>query len=237
MICRIINIVAMLNVKNTIATACLDALTPHYCCSCGAIGAVLCEGCKYDITSEPFSHCLRCLVPSHRGALCQSCHGLYDQAFVVGWRETALEKLIDASKFDSIREGCDVQAELLHSVLPTFPANTRLVPVSTIRPHIRRRGYGHVERIARRLADIRGCAVDSSIVRITNSVQHGATKSARLKQAKMAFDLKGTVSDDVTYIILDDVYTTGATIDAVARLLRNAGAKHIWIAVTSRQPK
>lgn len=232
---RIINIIAMYYVKNTILSGLVDTVLPHYCCSCGAIGSIFCDSCKYDIVSEPFDRCVVCLEPG--GGICVRHRCLYRHAVVAGWRIDGLEKLIGASKFESVRAGCQAQAELLAAQLPHFVTSPVLVPVPTIRPHIRMRGYGHAELITVQLSKLTGYQTKQLIVRKSNTVQHGASRAQRRRQAAEAYALRGEISSEQTYIIVDDVYTTGASVDAVAKLLHDAGARDVWIAVTARQPR
>lgn len=237
MVCGIINITEVLNVKMTMLFDPLSLILPHYCCSCGVIGAILCEGCYYDIVSEPNQRCLACQRPFGRDGRC-SCRRSYGQSWCVGPHEGNLKALVAVSKFDSARAGCDRQAELLNHVLPELPSDVVVVPVPTIARHVRQRGYGHAERIARQLAKHRKLSYQELFARTSQLVQHGATRSARTAQARRSYRLAKQVQPGATYLIVDDVYTTGATIDALASLLRGAGVKtsQIWVAVTTRQP-
>lgn len=214
-----------------------DSLMPHYCCSCGQIGSILCDSCKYDIVSEPFSNCIVCLQSVANSALCGRHRLPYSHATVVGWRTDELEKLVDVSKFESVRQGCDIQAELLSRLLPHPRSRSVIIPIPTIRPHIRQRGYGHVERMARQLSNLSGLETKNMLERMTNHVQHGASRAVRQQQAAEAFRLLASPEADTTYILVDDVFTTGATLKAAAKLLREGGAGDVWVAVTTRQPR
>jgi len=55
-------------------------------------------------------------------------------------------------------------------------------------------------------------------------------------QALSAFGIHGSVDPRATYLIIDDIVTTGATIEYAALLLKEAGAKTIWVAAIARQP-
>jgi competence protein ComFC len=219
----------------TIKTRLISMILPHYCCSCGEIGDILCVSCRYDIESEKHDRCLSCLEPVRSGA-CSRCKLPYQRGWFVGERVGSLARLVDASKFLSVRRGCDVQAELLGAILPALPSGAVFIPVPTIAKHRRTRGYGHAERIARALARQRGCSTDHLVERRVQHVQHGATRRQRHKQAAESYVVHTKLDPEVTYVIVDDVYTTGATIKAVAESLRLAGATTIWVAVTSRQP-
>ncbi|RYF28401.1 MAG: hypothetical protein EOO17_04860 [Chloroflexi bacterium] len=67
-------------------------------------------------------------------------------------------------------------------------------------------------------------------------MQRHATKSQRRKQASRAFTCKSELSTDTTYLLLDDVVTTGATMEYAAKCLRDAGAGDVWVAAIARQP-
>lgn len=153
---------------------------------------------------------------------------------MVGPREGALERLVDAAKFESVREAVDMQAELLAAVLPKL-ANVVVVPVPTIRPHIRRRGYDHTLRLARQLAQQMDGRCEALLVRRGTSVQHGASRTARLKQAAEAFAARSPVDEHMSYLLVDDVTTTGASLLEAAKVLKTAGARHIYAAVTTYQ--
>jgi predicted amidophosphoribosyltransferase len=110
-----------------------------------------------------------------------------------------------------------------------------VVPVPTISPHIRERGYDHTLLIARHVARRRKLRLTPLLARQTNTMQRGASKSVRQKQAAQAFMLNGLVDPTLTYLLLDDIVTTGATLDAAAKMLKAAGAKHVWVAAVAYQ--
>lgn len=212
----------------------LDLVAPDHCYMCNKTGTILCNSCKYDITDESFGRCMLCLVPTIDGNLCSGCIGPLTRAWVVGERTDVLQRLTNDSKFASNRRACLAQASLLDTILPRLPDDTLVTPIPTIWPHIRQRGFGHAEYVARSLATMRHLAYSPLLTRITNSVQHGATRQQRLKQAKQAYAC-GVPLDDAPILLVDDVCTTGASLVAAANVLRQAGARQVWAAVTTRQ--
>jgi ComF family protein len=233
-VCAIIKKTEVLNVKITMTMRVADLLAPDYCCNCLKIGHILCPRCIEYIVSEPFGRCLACSRPTAKSSLCSNCRRLADDAWVVGERIGALQKLVDVSKFESNRRGCVVQAKLLDYILPRLPHETVIVPIPTTRKHIRQRGYGHMELVARRLSHLRGYKVMNALHRRTDTVQHGADKETRKRQAKDAFGLRvSKISSPV--LIIDDVYTTGSTIKAAARLIKKVSRKPVYVAVTTKQ--
>lgn len=213
-----------------------DIVAPDYCLGCGFVGSVLCASCHNNIISEPFGSCIDCLRPTGLNGDCRDCRLPFSRGWTAGFRTGILENLVDASKFDSSRQGCKAQAALLDAILPQLPPETVIVPIPTTRPHIRQRGYGHAELIARQLAKMRAVPYRAILKRAGHSVQHGAGRRERLEQAKQAYVTELALDKDTTYILVDDVYTTGFTAKYAAKALRKAGAKHVWLAVTTRQP-
>lgn len=213
-----------------------ELLAPHYCCSCGEIGEILCQSCYYDIVSEVAVACVVCGQLCTQRGLCDSCTMPYQRAFVVGERTGALKQLINVAKFESTRPACRMQARLLSEVLPQLPDDAVIVPIPTIRRHVRQRGLDHTAHIAQHLAKLRGVRMERPLGRSDHTVQHGASRRERKQQAAAAFHVRGAVNADTTYILLDDVFTTGYTMEYAARTLREAGAEYVWVAVTSRQP-
>lgn len=213
-----------------------DIIAPDHCLECGFVGSVLCESCYYNITEERFGRCIACLKPNRADGKCMSCNLPFSRAWTVGFREGTLETLVDVSKFESSRRGCKVQAHLLNDLLPQLPPKTVVVPIPTTRPHIRQRGYGHAEAIARQLSRYRDVPYRALLQRRNHSVQHGSSRRDRQKQAAQAYRTRGKLDEETTYLLVDDVYTTGFTAQYAAETLQKAGAGDVWLAVTSRQP-
>lgn len=215
--------------------SCLFSLfAPHYCCSCGRIGAILCESCFNDIISARPTICVACKQQTRHGYC--NCSTLFSRSWCVGWHDGALQTLIAESKFSSVREAADYEALLLARTLPdTVGEGICVVPVPTIARHRRVRGYAHAERVAKQLARKRHLRQDQLVMRTAQYVQHGATKAQRHKQAQDSYALTATSASDTTYLLVDDVYTTGATIRAIAQLLRDAGVprEQVWVAVVA----
>lgn len=225
----------MLNVKNTILDNLLSVVAPHLCSGCGRTGTTICDNCKYDINNEPYLGCILCDKQSNIG-VCKNHNAAFHQAWVVGVRSGALQRLIGGFKFQNMKASSFDLATLLHTRLPPLPRNSVIIPIPSSREHIRERGYDHMLLIAKDLARLRHLPVQRLLVRNNNLVQHRTGRKNRLLQAKTAFRIEGKVDPDSTYIIIDDVVTTGATIIQAAHVLRKAGATTIWVAATSRQP-
>ena len=90
--------------------------------------------------------------------------------------------------------------------------------------------------IARYLSRQSGWSVESVLTRQNNITQHYAKSAAQRKeQAKSFFRVKRELSTDKIYLLIDDILTTGSTVQAAARCLREAGAENVIVAVAAIQ--
>lgn len=213
----------------------LDLIAPHYCCSCGDMGAILCEYCKFNIISEPCGTCVLCDTPAAGGQnLCRQCRPPFSKAWCVGDRSDELKELIDAFKFNRARAAHRVLAELLHHTVPLLPHDVIVTSIPTIPAHIRVRGYDQAQLVARCFAKMRHLPYQSAVMRRTNTVQHtAANRRQRMEQAKRAFS--ASAQPGKTYLLIDDVCTTGASVQYAAKALKDNGAKDVWVAVLAKQ--
>ena len=210
-------------VKNTTFPSLLDLLSPHSCRGCGRLGEAFCECCKNHIMHN-------------RNGVCEKFkdHKNLPPIYTVSSREGVLGELIHDYKYYSIKALAKPLAEMMSESLPVrLPQNSILVPLPTATHHVRARGFDHMYLIAKNLSKIRKIPVGRMLVRNKNTVQVGANRKERLSQANLAYDLNPRVriDKDKTYILLDDVWTTGASIEAAVKKLRAGGAKCIIIAV------
>lgn len=212
-----------------------NALMPHYCCSCGTIGAVLCDYCKYDIACDTGAQCFSCFRPVGRtGDICGACKVHHSKGWFVGIHRGALRELISRYKFERVKAAGGTLATLLHETLPELPGDTKVTCVPTVRAHVRARGYDHAELVAKQFARLRGLPYIASLRRIVNAQQRGMGKVARVAQARRAYAASGYVPG--RYLLVDDVSTTGATVNYAAKALKDAGAKDVWVATITREP-
>ena len=218
--------------------AVLGVVAPHICKGCEASGSTLCDSCFFDIIDDMYAVCIACESIVGVGNLCRKCTELsqLDRAFVVGERRDALKRLIGDFKFNSERASAKVIASLLDARLPYFSQQTTIIPIPTIAPHVRQRGFDHTKLIAKHLSKLRKWPIETNVLlRKTDSVQHKSSANKRIEQAEKAFEINPRKSIPKQILLLDDIYTTGATVSAAAKLLRNSGATHIDLGIIARQ--
>ena len=225
------------DVKNTTMRKLYEAICPHYCLGCGELGSILCECCKnHNISgnSEDMEVCLKCGMAVSGGGGCNRCDTPYDMGYAVGKWKGLIKRCISEYKYKSVRALKTPLAEMASDTLPCLAGNTVVVPVPTNTKHIRMRGLDHTRLLAKELARIRGWRCDGIIKRLKDNVQVGADEATRRKQAIETYALSGRIDENAFYVVIDDVWTTGSTMSAVCRILREAGAKNIIAIVLAR---
>ena len=105
-----------------------------------------------------------------------------------------------------------------------------LAPVPVHGKRLRERGYNQAELLADAISDISGIPVDTElIIRSSSTVaQKKLSREERSLNLRSAFQPGKNVPPD-TVLVVDDIYTTGATADACAGVLLAAGAKRVYI--------
>lgn len=213
----------------------LKYIAPHLCCGCDKVGTVLCSNCKNNIESEYYDGCLRCGRPTDSYGRCFVCRTPYDRVWCIGKREDTLQRIIGCYKFNNMYAAGRTLADLLVDRIGVLPTDTYIVPVPTAMSHIRERGYDHMACIAREISRKTGCPYAPLLRRISDTKQRGQNKNERLQQAKHAFTATSDCKNKHV-LLIDDVVTTGATIEYAAMTLRQAGAASVWVGVIARQP-
>ena len=139
-----------------------------------------------------------------------------------------MKDLINCYKYQAMRAIGAILAELLDARM--WGVNGIVVPLPTIRRHIRERGFDHTTVVAKKLA----LPCERLLGRRNNSVQVGATAEVRRQQAQEAYEIKRVPQKGREYWLLDDVWTTGSSMLAARKCLLEAGADKVSIVVISK---
>lgn len=213
-----------------------SAIAPHYCYSCGEIGKELCLYCKYDIALSYHEQCILCegILVNYR---CRgSCKLRTVDQIILCKREGAIEALLDSLKYKYRRETAGVLVDVLSPHVPDLPKDAILVPIATAPSHIRRRGFDHMSTLSRSFSRRHDIKVIPLLGRHRSTRQVGKSRTERWQQTKGLFYARRQLSSDATYVLFDDVVTTGATMLRAADVLRAAGAKKVIILALMHQP-
>lgn len=215
----------------------LGLIAPHHCKKCQKEGQSLCNSCKKDIIKvhkTRIEKCIVCQKPSPAG-ICWHRGFNFDQVYYLDFRQGVLKDLINEYKFNLHRDLAVSLAEIIAPLLPD-DSTIQLVPMPTIAQHKRERGFDHISLIAKHLAKIKGYHYKPVLRRLTHQSQQQLSRMDRLANAKMAFGCDQQLDPKAKYLLLDDIWTTGASCRYAVNVLRQAGAKDVSVAIFLRQP-
>lgn len=207
------------------------------CVLCGgrAVGALLCPGCRADLPLLPEERCPGCALPSPGGEVCGRClrHPHAFDHCEAAWRYAfPLDALIQRCKYAGAAELTELLAQGLAERLRGRPMPDLILPMPLHPARIRQRGYNQAMEIARRLSPRLGVPVLHACQRVRDTPpQAGLDLPARKKNLRGAFVCEEILRGK-RLALLDDVMTSGGSLDELARAARRAGALeiHAWAA-------
>jgi ComF family protein len=253
---------SLLNFSVQIAASLFAVLFPSDCRICGlpqvSISRLpVCDECLAAMCPIAEGVCSVCgerlfspyVLAGSLCGLCQRAEPPFVRATAYGSYESGLRELIHLLKFGGVRPAANVLgrmlAEAISGLEPKFAGNVvALIPVPLHRTKLRQRGFNQAELIARAALKIKSpgdrlklCPAVLERKRETTS-QIGLTRHQRRENLRGAF---GVAQADAVkgreVLIVDDVFTTGATVSECARVLRRAGATKVWVATVARTLK
>ncbi|MEF8917076.1 MAG: ComF family protein [Candidatus Bipolaricaulota bacterium] len=223
----------------------LDIFYPPHCYLCGkglATHRYICESCldSFERITDPI--CEKCGKPApESGGVCSECakgnrefflarsFGLYRPGkglaeAIAGLKyegEKALSKdlapLLDKGKTGELLEDVDAL---------TF------VPLS--RKKLRDRKFNQAELLARKVSQITEISLVQTLVKLeATRPQAELSREERLENVRGSFDYDETIDHD-RVLLIDDVFTTGSTVDECSRVLKDAGAERVYVATLAR---
>lgn len=217
----------------------LDILAPHYCVGCTNEGNLLCLYCKEMVIDSAPSACLFCWQPVQITGVCGPCSvrtGI-SAAWAAALLEDPFKKLVHSYKFERTRAAKDEFVKLMVDRLPYNFTTDIVVNIPTIASHQRQRGYDHALLLSTGVAGRIKSRHTQPLVRDSTTVQLGKSQRERFKQAEKMFKLRGNVDiSGKSVLLVDDVMTTGATLQAAAKKMHEAGASQVYALVAAREP-
>ena len=229
---RVVNVLPQLTKLKGIA---LDLLFPQWCVGCGKEGHFLCYSCRRSLPRIVPPFCPQCGRPQPSGILCPGCVGW--QAEIDGIRspfrfDGIIREAIHQLKYRNLRALVVPLAELLQNYLinVSIPGEV-LVPVPLHKRKLRERGYNQSQLLARELGKLINLpVVDDCLTRQKHAPPQARTSTIDERRTNVAnaFACNDHRLCDKQVLLIDDVATSGATLDACASTLKAAGASSVW---------
>jgi ComF family protein len=222
----------------------------------------ICESCWSAVTPQQGVLCLHCGealgLPQSSLAhlsgddqlcnLCKADPAEFARAVAYGAYEHELRGLIHLMKYDGMLPIAARLGERLAPVVAELPiapgTDVLIVPVPLYRSKQRQRGFNHAERIAhalalrlRKLDKEHRWTIARSVLRRRRPTESQSRLSpqGRRRNLRHAFQVRDAAALSGREVLLvDDIYTTGATAAACTRVLLRAGAKAVWVATVAR---
>jgi len=221
----------------------LDILFPKRCAGCQKEGVFLCENCKDAIRTIPPA-CFVCEKRSPDGTICPNCKpetAVRRFLAPLSFHDATARELIHAYKYHGAKEIAEALGEYIVSSLYTYqispPPNSILVPIPLHPKRLRERGFNQAELVANVIGEKLGLAVETQILgrkvyrKQQTEMRH---RKDRMENAKGVYRVKEPPPAESTLILIDDVATTGATLEEAAKVLKAAGAKQVWAFTAAR---
>ena len=232
----------------------LKLFFPSFCLGCKKEGAYLCDDCKSTLEISEYNYCL-CgknplrILPESKNGKCPRCSdkqlsGLY---FALPYKEKFLtRKLIYQFKYEPyLKNLAKVLASILLEHFVTAKNNTQeiwensiLIPIPLEVKKQKSRGYNQAEELVKELGHtLNVLSVLDNLVKIKATLPQ-MELSAKERQENLvgAFSIKNPAELGGKKIFLvDDVYTTGSTMEECAKVLRKAGVKSVWGIAIARE--
>lgn len=226
-------------------------LAPQYCISCGKESPYLplCAGCREELKAflkesieAKNTRCKRCgrILISEKD-ICIECRetdtiahldGVFPLYPYVLWKK----KLLFLWKIRGVRSFSPFFASLVYSVWKTHYSGIPLVPVPPRPGKIFREGRDQIDELSRCLRGLYGLPVLKVLKRISSQQQKKLNRAERLSRTEKRYVLKNSrflphsfkTAPPEEVVLLDDIITTGATLEICAELLKKAGVKRVY---------
>ncbi len=207
----------------------LDLLFPPRCAACRARGALLCAACSITCRFVPDAANREQHQRLASPWLASSAGGYLF--------EGAVREAIHALKYHHQPRIAEPLADLLVRYLGLHPITVdAIVPVPLHPDRFRRRGYNQAALLARRLGQrLDVPLLAEQVVRVRHtSQQAGLNRSERRNNVRQAFSWRSSSPPPPRIMVIDDVLTTGATVEAVAQALHQAGSYEVHALALAR---
>ena len=220
----------------------LDLVFPKSCMGCGREGDFLCSSCRRLLVIVAPPLCPKCGRTQINGVVCPSCVS-WDSS-IDGIRapyrfEGVIRQAIHQFKYRNLRSLAKPLAALMmdYFTIHDLPADV-LIPVPLHPRRLRERGYNQSALLAKELGKLSSIRViENALIRHKYALPQARTLSVEERRANMvgAFMCRAEFIRNRQVLLIDDVSTSAATLDACAAALKQGGANTVWGLVIARE--
>ncbi len=223
----------------------LSLFFPHPCACCGRYikdfsYLYVCPSCYFSSASLPRPLCEKCSKPlvSAKTGICRECgeHKKYfSYVSASAAYNGAVRELIHCLKFYNKGRAARILARRIAGSINIKGKDFDVIlPVPTSRKRREEQGYSHTKMLAGELSRLWGMKMSEGLKKIKDTPpQNSLDRKERLVNLKGAFEAVKRF-DKKKVLVVDDVYTTGATMNETAKVLLNAGAEEVAGVVAAR---
>ena len=209
-------------------------------CQAASGERVLCEACERELPSTA-SACPRCALPGSSNALCGACIAdppHYDASCAAFIYAYPVDALIQALKYGGRLALAGLFAHKLRERIEGTAGIDLIVPLPLHPARLAERGFNQAAEITKVLSRLSGIAMDARLVRRVRDTAPQTALPWRERAANMrhAFSCEQDLAG-LHIAVVDDVMTTGATLDEFARTLKRSGAARVENWVVARTPR
>jgi len=218
----------------SIARTALDWLFPPTCLGCGEEGVFICPECFSKIKLIPRDVCNYCGSYTSKKGKCPNCHGKvlpYAGFRAFAYYDGVIRKAVHHLKYQNDLTIGRYLAGLQKLVYERTDWEVDLiVPIPISEQKRAERGYNQSERLVKPLSEFLNIPFSNdALIRINEtSSQVGLNKEERRENVRQAFVAKTNPVKGKKVLVVDDVFTSGATMEAAATELRGAGASKVY---------
>jgi predicted amidophosphoribosyltransferase len=204
------------------------AVAPPACVACRAAlvtaGEALCPPCRRALPWLRGARCPRCALPRHGSRACPAARAAFDAAWSPLAYDATSRAVVHALKFQAALPVARLMAGHVAATLPAELRDGAVVPVPAQRRRLRRRGFDPAHALAAALAPRLGLPLVPALRRLDRGGRQVHAGRAARRRAAMVLEARRVPP---VVLLVDDVHTTGATLDACARALKAAGARRV----------